>query len=400
MPFTTITKPAIGDPTKKSFADAVVDNLNYLYNQLLAAIGTREIILNGSFEVDSDADGFADGWSLALHNGGTWLLDESTSAADDKSIHGNRSAKLTSPGGGGNGGGTLTSIDHIEISDSHWVGLFWQLKSSVAGVHNLVEITWYASDLGTISTSILWSEAVNNPTSWTPMFAYALPPDNARYCKIRLTGCDDDDTTAGSTWFDDVRMVVVPGRLNRKVEWTTAGDYRWKCPSETRFVAATVIGGGGSGAGVNGGNAGAGGGSGGSAFGIIPVTPGTIYTVTVGAGGAAGGTGNDGNPGTTSTFETISCGGGGGGVQLAGAAGAGGSASGGTIRQTGEAGNTRTSTSIGGDGGGSVWFGTKSVGGGVATQPTPPYRYGAASGGAGTAANTVAGADGTVILEF
>ena len=140
MAWTNITKPAVGDPTKKqAFADVVVDDLTYLYNQFLSLVGSREIIVNGSFESDADADGYPDGWTRTLYTGGSFTFDLSTSAADGKAIHGKRSVKFTSPGGVGNGGGYLESTDFFEISENRTYVLSWQHKSSVAGIHNLVE---------------------------------------------------------------------------------------------------------------------------------------------------------------------------------------------------------------------------------------------------------------------
>ena len=75
MPYTAITKPSVGDPTKKTaFADAVVDNLDYLNSQLTYTTGGTRI-LNGSFEQDTDADGVPDGWAKTLFTGGSSTHD-------------------------------------------------------------------------------------------------------------------------------------------------------------------------------------------------------------------------------------------------------------------------------------------------------------------------------------
>lgn len=398
MPWTNITKPAVGDPTKKTaFADAVIDDLNYLYNTLLSVIGTRDIVINSSFESDSDTDGVPDGWDLTLFSGGTFSHEISTVAGDDKSAHGGRSVKFTSPGGGGAGGGYLETQDFFEVTPSKWIGVFFQLKSTAAGVDNLVTVEWYDSAQAHIASSTVWAEGVNNPSSWTPFFGFDIAPANARFAKLIIVGCSTTGSTAGSTWFDDVRLITLDMQLKRRVEFSTAGSYKWLCPADVKFVVATVVGGGASGGHAVGGS---GGGSGGNAFGMVPVTPGTLYDVTVGAGGASVNGGNNGIDGGTSTFQTLSATGGIKGLTEGGAGGAAGTGSGGSLHPAGNAGSARVSGLIGGNGGHSTWYGTVGYAGQSATLPLPAFGYGAGGGGNGNSTASGAGADGVVILEF
>lgn len=355
----SIIAPVVGDPTRQEFAQATVDWIAY-FNSLVNS--SLELVPNGSFEFDADNDGEPDAWVIDEFTGGTFLLDESTVAADDKSIHGKRAAKFTSIGGGGNGGGTLTSAEFIQCSQDKVYLIQWQTKSSAAGVRNLLQIEWFDSTQTTISTSTIFDEAVANPTAWMLMHAIGIAPTNARYFKIIFTCADDSDTTAGSVWLDDVRLARLDFQL--RTEYKAAGEYYWKGPTGIRLAYVILEGGsGGGGDASGGGNASAGGGAGGLCQAVIAVYPGTLVTVTVGAAGTAGSSSVGGNGGS-STFSTLTAGGGTGGAQLGGAGGAGGTASGGQINTTGNAGSVRVSTNVGGDGGDSVWSGDYGPGGG------------------------------------
>jgi hypothetical protein len=399
MAFTNITKPAVGDPTKKTaFADAVIDDLTFLYNQFLSVVGSREIVINGSFESDADADGIPDGWTRTLQTGGVFLHDTSTSAADGKSSHGKRSVKFTSDGVGGHGGGDVTTTDFMECTNAKILGVLWQMKSTAANAGNKVTVFFYDSTQAAISNTDIYSSTAN-PTAWSVMASMTAVPANARYMKLKFTGCDSAlSTVVASTWFDDIRVFVPQYALERRMDFFSAGSFTWRCPASVQRVFALVVGAGGSGGGGTG-LAGAGGGAGGSAYGFLSVTPGTDYTITVGAGGT-GSTGA-GVAGTASSFSSMTGNGGGGGAITNGAGGAGGTASGGQYNQSGTAGDSRTDATHGGNGGLSYYFSLHGIGGqGASPLPTSGGRYGGGGGGAGSfnPTNGGAGADGAVIL--
>lgn len=407
MPFTVITKPSVGDPTKKtSFSDAVVDDLNFLYNLLLSTIGSREIITNGSFESDVDVDGIPDNWTRSLYTGGSFSHETSTSAADGKSIHGKRSVKFTSPGGASNGGGYIETTDYFEVSEKRPYLVAFAIKSSAAGIHNVVEVSWYDSTQTLISTSTIY-DSTSNPTSWSMFIAACSAPSNGRYAKVKLTGAKDDNTTAGSCWFDDVRIGSI--NFDTQATFSTPGTCKWVCPSNVRLIEYTVTGGGGGGGGEQGAGAG-GGGAGGTAHGFVAVTPGTTYDLVIGAAGTAGdgATPTDGGAGGNSTLTvgatTYTGAGGSGGVRSTGTGngGAGGAGTNGDTNTSGTAGGNR-SGNTGGDGGRTP-FGIYAIGGtAIAGTGGAGPHFGAGGGGAGNAGgnnNGGAGAAGAIILRW
>src|SRR4051812_45944323 len=106
MPYTAITKPPQGDPTRKSIIDTIIDDLAFLYSRS----NTVTTVVNPSFEDDTDSDGIPDGWTRTLFSGGTFLRDNTDQ------IHGLYSVKFTSPGGASNGGGYIENTDAFQCS--------------------------------------------------------------------------------------------------------------------------------------------------------------------------------------------------------------------------------------------------------------------------------------------
>lgn len=157
--------------------------------------GNFNLVLNGSFEQDTNGDGEPDDWTVVEYTGSGGVTLDST-----EQIHGLYSLKFTSTG---SGGGYATS-DYFEVQGSRTFAVSFSILASVATVHNQVDIIWYTAAKAVISTSTLYDDTATNPTSWTFKSYSATAPATARYARVRLYGCKDDDAQAGSTWFDNV----------------------------------------------------------------------------------------------------------------------------------------------------------------------------------------------------
>lgn len=181
-------------------ADVVVytdDNINL--ESTSTATGASNLILNASFEDDTDGDGIPDNWTRTLYSAGTFTIDTTTQ------FNGSDSIKFTSAG---TGGGYISSTSNFTVSPSVIYTVGFALKSSVADVRNVVEILWYKYD-GTASataSTTVYDDSTTNPTSWTQKWYEATSPSDAAFAKFRLTGCHSSDATAGSTWFDNVTL--------------------------------------------------------------------------------------------------------------------------------------------------------------------------------------------------
>lgn len=400
-----ITAPAVGDPTKQTLIQSIIDALAAAEVDIASIVGER-LVTNGSFEVDSDSDGFPDQWTRTLYTGGAFALVDDTGTGAN-SAHGLKAIKFTHPGGGGNGGGEIvTHADtYIEASPNRPYLLTWQNKNSVAGVTNSVEVIEYDATQTLLATVVVFS-ATTNPTTWTLMRSRFTPSDPlCRYIKLRFKCGETSASTAGTIFIDNVQL-----QYATKCEAVfTTGSFHWTAPAGVYSIEAILVGGGGGGESDYGGTIGGGGGGGaGTCLATAAVTPGTRYNLTIGAGGA-GGVGGDGTTGGTTsvTFALAlsATGGVGGGNPTNDAGGAGGTASGGYQNLTGTTGENGI-TDVSGAGGYSlIYYGSAPAVGGSAQAgiagplPGSGGSGGTRAGGGGSFAGG-AGAGGVIILRW
>lgn len=187
--------------TKESGDDSLVWTLSdFGEGEETVNYGNFNLVKNGGFEADTDGDTLPDDWDVTAYptagsGAGAVILDSTTQ------IEGLYSLKFTSQG---DGGGYAVS-DYFEVREAATLFLNWMMKSTDAGVRNVVEVLWYTAAKAAISTSSLYDDSTTNPTSWTEKTGSVTVPSTARYAKIRIYGCHSSDATTGSTWYDDIR---------------------------------------------------------------------------------------------------------------------------------------------------------------------------------------------------
>lgn len=245
MAWTSITKPTLGEATKKSLADAIIDDLSDLNSRV--SLVANAALQNGSFEYDADADGVPDNWTKTLYTGGSSAI-ETTDVA-----HGQKSYKFVSPGGAGNGGGYLASDDYIPCSPYRFVFIDFLIKSSAAGIHNLVELLWYDKAKSYLSLTAVYDETVANPTDWKRYVLGKMPPASAVYCRVRLTGAKNDDTASGTCYFDGVSVYdigdsgqvytsgIAENLLSNSSTWTDSGSVAIMLPPLSNTLSLAVL---------------------------------------------------------------------------------------------------------------------------------------------------------------
>jgi hypothetical protein len=184
----------------KDTVDVVQDTIDNFGAGVTGTAGAdnTNLITNGSFELDEDSDGVADGWLRTVYTGGLGEL------ATNDQYHGAKSLKCVSIG---NGGCRYVMEGYIEVSPGQRYQVDFQSKSSVADIRNVVNVKWYDAVKVYISNSVITDNSTTNPTSWTLTTAYVTPPSTARYAKVELFGAHSSDATVGTAWYDDVRMV-------------------------------------------------------------------------------------------------------------------------------------------------------------------------------------------------
>lgn len=175
-----------------------LDNVNDM--NLLTDADRYNKVVNGDFEQATVSSTLPDEWTITLYTSGTAALDSTDRHSGLKSL------KFTSTG---TGGGYAVTNNYISVSPDIPLNVNVSLKSSDAGVRNLVEVLWYTSAQVLDSTTTLYDDSTTNPTSWTAKSFAANPPSTAYYAKLRITGCHSSDATTGSTWFDTVSATQV-----------------------------------------------------------------------------------------------------------------------------------------------------------------------------------------------
>ena len=218
---------------------AILNHMRQLWNSakwLYGQIGTLATsqVQNGSFEVDSNDDGQPDNWTLNTYPGGSGAI------VTDVPAHGIKAIRLVHPGGAGNGGGYYES-DYCICSQLQRTVLNFIHWSSVAGMHNLVQVRFFDKDKVYISTSVLYSSTAN-PTSATYFVTSFIPPANARYYKVDLVGGDSATNVAGTAYFDGVGVagleataawstpITIGSASTGEVNWTDAGSATFQVP--------------------------------------------------------------------------------------------------------------------------------------------------------------------------
>lgn len=187
-------------------------------------VGRFNLLENGSFEIDSNGNGLPDGWTIVEFD------DTSTVELDQTNVnHGANSLKFVSQG---MGGGTATTPYFFNVTASTPVVVAFSIVSSVADVLNSVQIRWHDKDETFISSTTVYNEAVNNPTSYEEKRFAALAPSTATMAKLRLVGCDSSNSNPGTTYFDDIKFysdsqagvfVSTASTVEFQDDWTFSG---------------------------------------------------------------------------------------------------------------------------------------------------------------------------------
>lgn len=228
MPYVAISNSDIqvGDPIKQSLMQTIKDDLDY-FNGTLGTFGSIDV-LNGSMEIDADADTIPDGWTRSLYTGGSGSRVTNTTFG-----HGAYAMRFTQPAGASQGGGDLLS-DYIPIhaaatgeplylrfhcgrSNSAMVAKIKILSFTYAKAANGADVTIYDSSTEASDTSFgVWRIAAFRPNL------------NSGFIRIRLIGGEVGPTlgSPATTDFDGISLIpnvpIANVRSNTQAEVNTA----------------------------------------------------------------------------------------------------------------------------------------------------------------------------------
>lgn len=198
MPFVVQTKPAVGDTTKKSQIDTLIENDQFL-NSNLNASGVASII-NGSFEEGTGADTAPTNWDLAITAGNSTNFETSTA----NTAHGKQAFSMTNPGSV-SGGVTLTNTDFFLVAEEYGMSFKFLLKCSIATTKVTVNVRFFDEAESFLSAVELYDDDTTNPTAWTNFANSAIPPAGAKLGKLEIIGVNN--TVAASVYIDGIEIV-------------------------------------------------------------------------------------------------------------------------------------------------------------------------------------------------
>ncbi|MBT9171148.1 MAG: hypothetical protein DDT18_01516 [Actinobacteria bacterium] len=250
MSFSPITpwEIGVGRPITHGLWDKVRRNFDDHQMRLATAgMGTGQIP-NGSFEIDANNDGIPDGWTRHLYPGGSGILIAEPVAL----AHGARSFTFIHPGGVGNGGGFLES-DFVEVDSLIRKTLHFILWSSVPGVRNMVQISFF-NHARVFLSDVLAYNSTANPGAPTYFIRNFTPPVGTRFIRIVLIGGHPSVNVAGQTVFDGISLGDMPFWKSRRgftiaehsassTAWADAGsasynlEFNSNIPIDLRFWA-------------------------------------------------------------------------------------------------------------------------------------------------------------------
>ena len=244
MAYVAATKPTVGEATKKTLVDAIIDNQTYFNSVIGTNAAGISLVPNGSFE-DITA-GVPDGWTETEHSAGTGSVDTATPA------HGETAYKFVSAGAPG--GGYLETTDSFNVTPGKPLTVHLMLKSSVVDIHNLVQLRWYTEADAFVSMVACYDDEVANPTAWSPIIRTIIPPPTARKAFLRLTGADNDNVTPGTCTFDAVSVkeqsdaftpedAAITAAATSSTSWASIGTETVVFPtlSATCVIRCTII---------------------------------------------------------------------------------------------------------------------------------------------------------------
>lgn len=159
---------------------------------------TNNKILNGSFELDSNADAVPDNWTLTYNNGNVIFVNPGFS------FHGSNSLRFVV----GNAGLSTLESDFFPVQEGLTEPFSFAMICDSAVANVQVNIKWHSITNVLISTASLYANAATNPLVWTDLSFSSTPPAGARFATIEF---DISAVVPTVVSFDNVRALGSTG---------------------------------------------------------------------------------------------------------------------------------------------------------------------------------------------
>jgi hypothetical protein len=224
MGFRFLTRPTVYSPIRQSLFNDLIAGIGDIYSRSLPYVS----IANGDFSIDSDSDGTPDGWTFTPHSNGKIALTAITET-DALVLY------MKSPGGNF-GGGIAETKDFIVSGSGAVINLKWWSKSSISTMRNQVEVVFYDENLNGFSSSVIYDDSTNNPTSWTLFARTFTTPALTRFIKVKLNGGVAGHETGGTVYFKSIDTFI-PERIKNTTYTGGVGTFN---PSQASIYAYTM----------------------------------------------------------------------------------------------------------------------------------------------------------------
>jgi len=207
--------------------------------EIESAADEKVLLINGSFEFESEVAGLPDNWIVTESADGTIEVDATNQA------HGFKSLKFTSIGS--NGAGTSVS-DKFNIMKGEPLDVNFIYKASAADTFNKVDFRWYDADSILLSSSNAYTNNSTNPTSFEERTGQVTAHASAVQSDILITGMDGAGATnVGSAWFDGmsarqgIHSINIISDLVGDVTGDVTGDLTGNAGTATAFETGRTI---------------------------------------------------------------------------------------------------------------------------------------------------------------
>ncbi len=164
------------------------------------ATDLQNLILNASFETDTDSDGEPDNWTVAAH------ANHTCTRVTSDSSHGSASMKLEV---NGSGSSFLTSA-FFEVSNLDTLIGGMTIKSSHAGIHIRAQLIFHNGSQVDLNVDQIIFDSTANPSTFTAeRFSSIVPGDassSARFARLQLRINDNGQT--GDVYVDNIWLKV------------------------------------------------------------------------------------------------------------------------------------------------------------------------------------------------
>lgn len=210
----------VGDPITQALMQKIKDNDDYLYG-LIGGLDYYDIY-NGSLDIDSDADGKPDGWTVTTYPGGSYAM---VSAATPG--HGTYEFQATHPGGAGNGGAILTS-PYIAATGKrqYFFGFCMDLSSGATGIKIELEVERFGYNKASLGANVSLYSTTSNYTTTHRQYWVGWGPgvanDNLRFFRLKFILGNNDTNQAGTIGISGISMATSMPQLFSAATFTFA----------------------------------------------------------------------------------------------------------------------------------------------------------------------------------